>query len=260
MAWLLEGATQSPAPTLESGTTWTFSWPITGVSDGTYTVGVQAINAEGVKGPPVSIPVILIRNVPIAPKVAAGGFNTVEAKHKATKVVELEWTANSERNVIGYRVYNPSKELVCPGSLIILSTATTCIDLNAPAMGAANLTYEVVALYYAAEGELLSKTVSQGKVATFAPERTEEAPKSPRELKLVTSEGNVTLSWQPPEAGGAAVSFYRIYRGSTEYSSRIAATTSTTYTDPNPETSHEYWVTAVSSKLAESKPIGPVFG
>lgn len=113
MVWLLEGVKQATAPTLETGTTWTFSWKISGLSDGTYTVGAQATDAEGVKGPPVSIPVTLIRNVPAAPKGIAGGFNKVNVKGASTKVVELEWSANAERNVIGYRVYNAVEKKKC---------------------------------------------------------------------------------------------------------------------------------------------------
>src|SRR5262249_27643182 len=68
MRWSLEGVTQSNAPAKSSGTTWTFTWsiPYPEVSDGTYTVSVSAIDATGVLGPPVSIPVTLIRGVPSA--------------------------------------------------------------------------------------------------------------------------------------------------------------------------------------------------
>ena len=98
VVWSLEGIRQSPAPTFVSGTTWTFSWPVTGLSDGTYQVSAQAVSSTGVIGPPVSISVVLIRSTPAAPKAIAGGFNTVNVSGTAKKVVELKWQANAERN------------------------------------------------------------------------------------------------------------------------------------------------------------------
>src|SRR5262249_4297190 len=99
--WSLEGVVQSTTPTKTTETTWTFNWsiPYPEVSDGTYTVSVQAEDATGVIGPPVSIPVTLARGIPVAPKNIKGGFNTIKNGGSPTKVVELEWDANTERNV-----------------------------------------------------------------------------------------------------------------------------------------------------------------
>jgi len=268
VTWSLDGVKQSPAPTLEKGTTWTFSWPITGLSDGTYKISAQAVNAVGVVGPPVSIAVILIRGTPAAPKVIAGGFNTVNVSGTAKKVVELKWQANAERNVIGYRVYNPSKTLVCPGNLATLSLALTCIDFNPPSPTAANLTYTVVALYRKAEGEALSTEISESPAASFTVAGGEPPPAAPNvpegPLTLVhNADGSITLSWSAPKAGGTAVLFYRIYRGSTDYTSRYDVTPSgstVTYIDTDAVVAHSYWVTAVSSNLTESAFLGPVTG
>lgn len=271
--WSLDGIKQSPAPTFEKGTTWTFSWPITGLSDGTYQVTAQAVSATGVIGPPVSISVTLIRGVPAAPKVIAGGFNTVNVSGTAKKVVELKWQANAERNVIGYRVYRPNgvkKELACPASSATLSLALTCIDFNPPLPTAANLKYEVVALYRKAnpEGTALSEEVSEGPAGSFTVTGGEPLPAGPNvpegPLTLVkNADGSVTLKWSVPKAGGATVSFYRIYRGSTNYTSRYDVTasgTTTEYTDTDATVTHTYWVTAVSSNLTESPFLGPVSG
>jgi type II secretory pathway pseudopilin PulG len=114
MRWSLEGAVQSPAPVLKSGTTtWTFTWsiPQPGVPDGTYQVSAQAIDRTGVLGPPVSMSVTLIRGVPAAVTGLSGGFNTINVAGTPKQVVELQWNANNERNVIGYRIYNPRGEL-----------------------------------------------------------------------------------------------------------------------------------------------------
>jgi prepilin-type N-terminal cleavage/methylation domain-containing protein len=266
VSWSLEGTRQTPAPTLESGTTWTFTWGISGLSDGAYKISAQAVNASGVIGPPVSITVTLIRGVPAAPKVIAGGFNTINVLGTPKKVVELKWQANAERNVIGYRVYNPSKELVCPEGAATLSLALSCIDFNPPSPSASNLTYKVVALYRKAEGETLSNEISESPATAFtiAGEPLPASPNAPEgPLTLVhNADGSVTLSWSLPKAG-TAVAFYRIYRGSTNYTGRFDITpngSTTTYTDFDTASTHSYWVTAVSANLAESPFLGPVTG
>jgi hypothetical protein len=269
--WSLEGSRQSPGATLQTGTTWAFSWSIAGVSDGTYQVAAQAVNAEGVVGPPVTIPVTLIRNVPAAPKGFKGGFNTINVAGTPKQVTEFQWQANAERNVIGYRVYRPTaagKELACPTSPETLSLSVSCIDLIPPKPTAANLTYEVVALYRKAEGQALSNTVSEGTPAQFKVAGGEPPPAGPNApgapLTLThNADGSVTLNWSAPASGGAAVAFYRVYRGSTNYSDRYDVTlngTTTTYTDTDATSSHSYWVTAVGSTLTESPFLGPVTG
>jgi hypothetical protein len=257
LRWSLEGTTQSPEPTLKSGTTWTFSWPIPlkTVSDGTYEVSVQAIDASGVAGPPVSIPVTLVRGMPAAVAGLKGGFNEVFVSGAKQRVVELEWQANTERNVIGYAVYSPTGQLVCPASETTLSTVLSCIDFHPPAPTASNLTYSAVALYRNAAG-----AVSKGQAATVTIVAPPPGPNPPTRLELQkNAEGAAVLTWQPP-SGGEPVAFYRIYRGSTEYSSRYGASTTATFTDTDAVTAHSYWVTAVDANLTESAPVGPVTG
>jgi hypothetical protein len=155
IVWSIDGVTQSTPEAVKTGTTkWSFSWTISGLSDGTYQVGAQAEQANGVVGPAVSIPVTLIRSVPAAPSEVMGGFNNIYVSSEATKtgVAELQWQANSERNVIGYRVFNPSGKEVCPGSPSTLSLEPSCIDFNPPEQTASNLTYSVVALYRNSSG------------------------------------------------------------------------------------------------------------
>jgi prepilin-type N-terminal cleavage/methylation domain-containing protein len=265
MSWSLDGVKQKVQPTFVSGTTWTFSWSIPKgeASDGAYHVGVQAIDSTGVYGPPVSIVVTLIRGVPAAPKVTYGGFNEVNVGGKTTKVAELQWQANSERNVIGYRVYNPKGELVCPSSLSVLSLALTCIDLNLPAKAfESNQAYTAVAVYRKAVEQALSETPSNGPATTFTVIKgPPEAPHVPGGPLTATknADGSVTLKWSAP-SGGAAVVFYRVYRGSQEYTSRYAvvAAGTTEFTDTEAASTHSYWVTAVNANLTESPFLGPV--
>lgn len=264
--WSLEGAKQEEVPVASSeATTATFTWKINDpaegiyVSDGTYQVSAQTVDSTGVIGPPISISVRLIRGTPKAPSGVVGGFDTVFA----TEAVELQWKASSERDVIGYRVYGPSKELICPASVETLSTATSCIDFDKPAEG----TYSVVALYRNATNEL-----AESPPGTVTIRHSESiAPSPPTNLTAtVNLNGSVTLRWTAPTTG-TSPSFYRIYRGSKEYAGRYGTTysseckaepTSTicSFTDTEPGTGPEYWVTAVSSNLVESPFTGPVLG
>ncbi|MGH2911392.1 MAG: hypothetical protein ACRDJ3_02840, partial [Solirubrobacteraceae bacterium] len=260
--WSLEGAKQAELTPASKATSLTFTWTINEsvqkiyVSDGTYQIAAQAVDSTGVIGPPISIPVRLIRAVPVAPTGIVGGFNTVYRSAVATEVAELQWQANTERNVIGYRVFGPSAELICPESLETLSTTTSCTDFNLPAGKPSERTYTVVALYRNAAEEVQQSPAGTLKVTRAA----STAPKPPTNLVLTkNADGSVTLKWVAPSSGSAP-SFYRIYRGSTDYTSRYSETTLTEYKDTDATITHEYWVTAVSSNLTESAFLGPVTG
>jgi fibronectin type 3 domain-containing protein len=82
--------------------------------------------------------------------------------------------------------------------------------------------------------------------------------KEPLEAKK-NAEGAVILKWPEP-VGATPVAFYRIYRGSTNYSSRyaIVSPATRTFTDTDTETAHQYWVTAVSETMTESPFLGKV--
>lgn len=268
--WSLEGAKQEELTPASKATSLTFSWTINEsaksiyVSDGTYQIAAQAVNSTGVIGPPISIPVRLIRGVPAAPSGIVGGFNTVYRSGAETEVAEFQWKANTERNVIGYRVLGPKNELICPESLEGLSTTTSCIDLSLLAAKPSERAYSVVALYRNAGEE-----VQQSSPGTITIKRAESTtPNAPTKLVLTkNADGSVTLKWEAPSSG-AAPSFYRIYRGSKDYTSRYGETTSTEFTDSDATATHEYWVTAVGAHLTEwtawtsqSPPfLGPVTG
>jgi Tfp pilus assembly protein PilV len=258
MKWSLEGVTGSPAPAYKTGTTWSFSWsiPLATVTDGTYQVNAQAIDATGVVGPPVTLSVTLLRSTPAAPKGLAGGYNTLLVEGAAQKVVELEWQANTERNVIGYRIYNQNKALVCPSSATTLSLSLSCIDFS-PLSTSSALTYTAYAIYRNFKGELAEGAGAAFTIVAGPP----AAPNAPKLLEAKKEEdGSVRLKWTAPESGGPAVTFYRVYRGSKNYTSRYAVVTAGTneYSDTSATSSHEYWVTAVDANLTESAFLGPV--
>lgn len=247
--WSLEGAKQEEITVSSKATSTTFSWTINEeakkVSDGTYEVSAQTVNSTGVIGPPISIQVRLIRGTPAAPGEIVGGFNNVYKSGTSTEVAELQWKADSERDVIGYRVYGPAKELICPESAETLSTTTSCIDFQLPASPPSERSYSVVALYRNSVEEVAES--SPGKVTIKRSESV--APETPTLEAKKNPDGSVTLKWNASKGA----SFYRIYRGSTEYTSRYGETTSTEFKDTDANTTHEYWVTAVGSHLTESK-------
>jgi hypothetical protein len=260
MKWSLEGVSQTPAPAFKSGTTWSFSWsiPLATVSDGTYDVSAQAIDATGVLGPPVVLPVTLVRTAPGPVKGLAGGYNTVNVEGTATKAVELEWQSNTERNVIGYRIYNSKEKLVCPSEATTLSLALSCVDLN-PLSTSSALKYTAYALYRNALGEVAQSAAASFTIVAGPP----AGPNAPQVLKAKKeADGSVQLQWKAPASGGPTVTFYRVYRGSTNYTSRYAVVAAgasePSYSDTNATTEHEYWVTAVDANLTESAFLGPV--
>ncbi|HWD76675.1 MAG TPA: hypothetical protein VG371_16185, partial [Solirubrobacteraceae bacterium] len=280
IVWTLNGGKQSTwngsAPS--GGTIWTSAaWLLSGLSDGTYTVGAQAEDTSGVDGPPVTITVRLIRNVPSAPNVTGYGFDpNVMVAGTATLGADLQWAANPEMNVVGYRIYKSGVGRICETSTTAFSancganawcsTPTACVDLGA---SSSNSTYTVTALYYDAsnrlqEGNPMSVTLASG---TPLP-----PPPVPQVSMSVVTEPDDTaiLTWSPP-SGGTPVSFYRIYRGGDNYSNRYdtvpasSCSTTCTYHDTNRTLSTSYWVTAVGgatpgSDMAESPATGPVTG
>ncbi len=176
IVWTLDGDNQTCGfnngsscwTSTQSGTSWTSStWTISGLSDGTYQIGAAAEDANGIIGPAQTIPVTLVRNIPAAPNVDQYGFNAnlySGGSKTANPVAELWWQPNTERNVAGYRIYNPSGTLICTttnatsytscGSNAWCTTPSACIDLSPPLPTASNLTYQVAATYYDANGVL----------------------------------------------------------------------------------------------------------
>jgi Tfp pilus assembly protein PilV len=277
IVWTLNGGKESSwngsAPS--SGTTWTSSsWSLSSVSDGTYTIGAQAEDANGVDGPTVAIQVRLIRNVPSAPNVTGYGFNSnFMVNGSPTTEAEVQWSSNPELNVIGYQITSPTGSTCQTSTSAFSSTsctnwwcssATACVDLNSPATNASNRTYTVQALYYDVNNVLRTGTATNVLLASGTPSPPPQVPLV--SLTAVTEpDDSAIITWIPP-TGGTAVSFYRIYRDGANYASRYdtvpasSCSATCTYHDSNRTTSHSYYITAVSASMAESAATGPVSG
>ena len=157
VVYALDGVDLGTATAASNGTDWTFAINIASLSDGGYEVSARAMDARGFPGPTLAIPMRLIRTQPAAPTGLVAGPNKVYRSGTLENVMELAWEPNSERNVIGYRVYN-SGSLICPASAQSLDMSVSCIDF-ADTGG----TYSVVALYRDAGG-----TVREGPASTVS--------------------------------------------------------------------------------------------
>jgi prepilin-type N-terminal cleavage/methylation domain-containing protein len=148
----------------KSGSNWTFTISLAGWTDGAYTIGARAVNAAGVPGPTRTLTLTLARSQPAAPAGLVGGRNSVTKNGSLVQVAELDWLPNSERNVLGYRVYRPGGGLACPGSASTMDLTSSCIDFS-PVDG----TYSVVALYRDSGGVLREGPASTVNVQPLSP-------------------------------------------------------------------------------------------
>ena len=232
-----------------SGLVWNYPWQISELVDGNYVVGARAFDLLSRPGPLRSITVTLNRFAPAAPKGLAVGWNG--------DVVEAEWLANKERDIVGYRLYRDGT-LVASCSQI---QATNCQDTTAPVIP--SLIYVLKALDRDPSGALREGASS----ITINVTRANLPPNPPATLTATTnSQGDAVLTWTPasvPDPNeGDSIAFYRIYRDGVEVDNRYARTplgTDLTWADPGAaDEEHDYWVSAVDTQLAESTLVGPV--
>jgi hypothetical protein len=224
------------------------------LDDGPYLVSAEAFNQYGVSGPGRTETVTLNRYLPRKPLQFTGGRTIFSA-------VELEWAANTERDIVGYEVQRINDgAIVC--SLATQKLDTFCTD-TAP-LNADPLFYQVRAY---------DKTPVTG-VARPGPwsdqltvVKANLPPNPPIIQQVTTSGGVVTLKWKKPnpeDPDGApdGVAFYRVYRDGVlqvdRYDRWFDGASNITWQDRNTGGSpHVYWVTAVDTHFAESAFAGP---
>jgi prepilin-type N-terminal cleavage/methylation domain-containing protein len=97
VAWSVDDGVRGLAT--GSGTSWSFTWNISGLPDGQYVIGAKAYNNAGTYGTPMSLTITLNRAPPAAPQGFVAGFNQTLA------TVESEWLASSALDTVGYTVY-----------------------------------------------------------------------------------------------------------------------------------------------------------
>jgi prepilin-type N-terminal cleavage/methylation domain-containing protein len=250
VVWSLDGTQQDTAA--GGGTTWNFTWNLPS-QDGIYDVSAQAFDADGYGGEVRSITVVVNRFPPVAPK------DVVAVRNNG--IVEIRWTGNAERDVIGYRVYRQAEggaaELVCS-----VETQAQCVDSTPPPRSSEVLDYWVVAIDRDEQDQDREGTPS----VRINVNGSNEPPYPPVDLVLSKdADGRSVLTWTPPavpDPDGDPVE-YVIYRGGTQVGHRHDQVPGdqTTYTDPASGTAvRDYWVATVDDRFAESTPLGPVTG
>jgi len=252
VTWAVDGAQQGPAT--GSKRSWTFTWELPPY-DGTYDISAQAFGASGQASEPRSTTVVVNRFAPFAPADFNAGRNG--------SVVEAEWRANKERDVIGYRVYraasNGPAEIACP-----LTEDPWCIDPSPPVRTGQSLTYWVVAVDRDPSGNERDGDSS----AVVEVNGQNRPPNAPTGLTVTKDgNGNTHLNWTAPSTpdpdAGDSIHSYRIYRDGTTVGDRINRVdgTETFVADPRTwDEVHQYWVTAVDTHMQESTLLGPVSG
>ena len=224
------------------------------VLDGAYQLTAQPFDDRNVAGEAKRANVVLNRRQPYAPPSLEGGHNT-----RAGDWIELQWTPNSERDILGYKAIWAGIDGVagtfddlqaCPllsDGTMLPPTTTSCVDFAPPLFATK---YYLVAVDRDRFGALRDGDRRVLQIAPATPR-----PNDPQEpFDVTTVNGSPKLTWNPPSG---SVYFYRIYRDGSRYDRTTGSPSF--YTDTAAGTSaHFYWVTAVDSAYNESDPLGPV--
>jgi type II secretory pathway pseudopilin PulG len=272
VSWSLDGTKQSTAPVQSDGTAqlWTVDWQIAALDDGPYVITAEAFDANGVSGPSRTETITLNRYLPRKPGHVAGGRNGLGS-------VDIEWAANTERDIIGYEVERTDAASTETGQVVCGFVAqkldTTCIDPSPPD---ADAIYYHVRAYDKAPGTGAPRPgewsdplkVIRTNQPPFAPPRVDASTTFPG-----TSSAVVTLTFQRPAPQdpdpGDSIAFFRIYRVDPgaqpgvrdRYDRWYREGDSLTWEDIHTGGSkHDYYVSAVDTNYAESVMVGPVSG
>ncbi len=127
----IDGTEQASGVVKNSGGTWTFTWPVNTLRDGTYQISAVAVDTLGVRGQSRTLPVRLARGWPVVPANVTGGYNYVWVGGVKTLVVEGQWDASPDGSVTGYELLDGSGT-VCGGSGDV---SLACVDLTPPTSG-----------------------------------------------------------------------------------------------------------------------------
>jgi type II secretory pathway pseudopilin PulG len=258
--WTLDGTSQPNAPTASDATKllWQTNWTIhpaggTALDDGPYLVAAEAFNQYGVSGPGRSETVTLNRFPPRKPVKVAGG-------RTSWGTVEIEWDANTERDIIGYDVRRSDGTVVCP--LATQQLKTLCTDTAPPAGN--HITYWVRA-YDKAPGTGIPRASVDSDPLDVV--NTNLPPNPPVINSYSRSNDVTTINWSKPSPAdpdtGDSVAFYRIYRDGATVTDRYERWydngSNVTWQDTQTGgTAHTYYITAVDTHYAESLMVGPV--
>jgi prepilin-type N-terminal cleavage/methylation domain-containing protein len=294
----------SSNPSAPTGTAWSFPWNIgtpteattptpvpysCGMAidwtlDGNYIVtaqGITGIGSSAVPGQLKPYTMTLNRSKPYKICGLAGGYDsTAWSGHPAG--VDLEWRLNPERDIIGYRVIDPSGVVVCDTTNVarypysqgscVCSSQTSCVDTS-PSTSTSTVTYQVTALDRDPSGNPRpTDSTAQTTIDVNQDPSFNQPPDlfAPGTVTVGISNGLPVITWpmvgDPNSASGDFVKFFRIYRNGIGYANRYdrvdvqanttCSPTSVTcsYTDQAPSAGGDtYYVSAADSHYDESQ-------
>ena len=247
-----------------SSTSWTFDWDLGTVGtflcgvtpdwtlDGNYLVGGQAFDSNGIQGQRRALTITVNRSLPFETCGFEGGYN---APPDRSPIVDLQWTANPERDIVEYHVYR--KEVGSPDADPVCDTIeTSCFDPLPPTSG--KYDYYVVAV----DRDLSTGNLREGPSGTplvrVEPPGGNQRPTLPPTVSQTTSDDGLPLiTWdEATDPDDGLIRFYRIYRDGIAYANRYDKTGDAEtlgWTDRNPGAGgHTYYVSAVDGNFAES--------
>jgi prepilin-type N-terminal cleavage/methylation domain-containing protein len=272
-------ATSTPSG---SATSWTFDWDLRTVGtlscdvtpdwtlDGNYLVGGQAFDSNSIQGQRRALTLTVNRSLPFMTCGFEGGYNDPPDNGSIPDkdpIVDLQWKANPERDIVGYHVYR--KDVASQSAKEVCDTIeTSCFDPDPPASGTYD--YYVVAV----DRDPSTGTLREGPAGTpllrlelpsgnQPPELDlpggNQPPALPSNVQATTLDGLPAISWDASsDPDNHAIRFYRIYRDGTAYANRYDKTgdgVTRSWTDRNPDSGgHTYYVSAVDQYFSESAP------
>ena len=245
-----------------SSISWTFDWDLRTVDtflcgatpdwtlDGNYLVGGQAFDSNGIQGQRRALTITVNRSLPFETCGFEGGYN---APPDRSPIVDLQWTANPERDIVGYHVYR--KEVGSPSAVQVCDTIeTSCFDPLPPTSGTYD--YFVVAVDRDLSTGDLREGPSGTPLVTVKPLSKNQPPTLPPTVSETISDDGLPLITWDEASDNDLIRFYRIYRDGIAYSNRYDKTgngETLTWTDRNADArGHTYYVSAVDEKFAES--------
>jgi len=255
--WYTDGTVRGNAT--GSLTTWNITWDLGTVTpgasspnagevlDGTYLISAKGFDAYGQSGSAKYSTVTINRRAPYPPTNVRAGRNGSKGY--------IEWGANAERDVEGYRVFRVgSPDLdVCGG---LVTGRTRCVDTGIPAPAQQ---YYVQAVDRDSVGN--ARLGDKSAIANVPASTADQPPYAPPTIVAAKSGTNTVLSWtaaspEDPDAGDS-VQYYRIYRDGTDFIANLYDRTATgaqrSYTDNNTGGDvHTYYVVAVDQSNVES--------
>ena len=121
-----------------------WSYPLTNVANGHYTIYVTGHTTDATGGTPQDVTVARPFTMDLAPVAPAGLVDTLD---KAKRTVTLNWTANPEPDLIGYYVFRAGPTSKDKYALIagVVAPATTYTDTSAASAPVGTYRYELIA-------------------------------------------------------------------------------------------------------------------